>query len=91
MKDTPASTCVTERIRMFILQRFPLARSRQLHCDEPLLERGIIDSLGVLEVVGYLEREFRIIISDDDLSPVTFRSIESLAEFVTSRLDDVEG
>jgi acyl carrier protein len=50
--------------------------------DEPLLKNGLIDSLGILEVVTFVETEFGIVVSDEDLLPENFGSIHSLTSFV---------
>jgi acyl carrier protein len=76
---------VSQRIKTFILEKFPLAMKRGLQNDEKLLEKGILDSMGVLEVVEFLEQEFDISISDEDLLPENFQSIDCLTEFVKQR------
>ena len=73
---------VSEQIKRFIVQQFPLARQRDLGRDDPLLESGILDSLGVLDVVTFLEDELGLTIADDELLPENFRSIASVAAFV---------
>ena len=75
----------TVLIRDFIVQRFPLASSKELTSDLSLLESGIVDSLGVLDLVGFIEEEFGIQAEDDDLVPENFDSIEALTRFVTER------
>ena len=70
------------RIREFVLEKFPLARKRKVANDDNLLESGIIDSLGVLELVEFLQREFAIAVADEDLTPENFRNIECMARFV---------
>jgi acyl carrier protein len=70
------------RIRSFIVKKFPASRKKVLDDKLPLLESGIIDSLGVLDVVTFLEREFMIEVSDDELTPDNFANIRSLASFV---------
>ena len=77
---------VTKRIRSFIVERFPLAR--QLKNDDLLLEKGIIDSQGILEVVIFLENEFEITVHDEDLLPDNFQSIRSMATFSKLLLDN---
>jgi acyl carrier protein len=72
-------------IRTFILEKFPTAKNRGLSDDLPLLESGIIDSLGVLDVVGFLEQTFRIKIDDDELTPDNFANIRRLVAFVESK------
>lgn len=76
---------VNERIASFIIGAFPAARERGLRDGDDLLEEGILDSLGVLDVVAFIEREFGITVADDDLVPEHFRSVERLAAFVRGR------
>lgn len=76
---------VTERIRAYMSERFPAARSRQLAESEPLLANGILDSLGVLELVSFLEAEFQITVIDDDLPPENFESLGRLTAFVDGK------
>ena len=71
-----------EQIRSFILKKFPAAKKRGLNDEMPLLETGIVDSLGVLDVVGFLEQRFRIKIDDDELTPDNFTNVRCLAAFV---------
>lgn len=79
---------VSERIGKFILEHFPTARKRGVRRDEQLIESGVIDSLGVLDIVEYMEREFKITISDEELVPENFRTIDHLAVFVHKKLTD---
>lgn len=51
----------------------------------PLLESGIIDSLGVLDLVGFLEEAFDVKIDDDDLIPENFGNIECIVAFVQKK------
>ena len=76
-----------QQIRGFILKHFPLARGRNIKNDDHLLEQGVIDSLGVLDIVAHLEQEFKIVVNDEDLSPDNFRSIDQLTAFVLTKSD----
>jgi acyl carrier protein len=84
MQDNTVSTYIKD----FIWEHFPLARKRKIIDTDPLLESGILDSLGILEVVAFLEHEFHIILNDDDLMPENFQSIECIAAFVQGRYHD---
>jgi len=77
---------IIELVRQFILNQFPSARRRSLGEADPLLESGIIDSLGVLDVVSFLESEFKITINDDDLTPENFQNIAQITAFVQKKL-----
>jgi acyl carrier protein len=76
---------VTSRIRDFLIGHFPSARTQPLGEDDHLLANGVLDSLGILDLVAYLEREFAIMISDDDLLPENFESLRRLTSFVEER------
>jgi acyl carrier protein len=76
---------VTDRIREYLAEHFPAARSRRLDPDESLLTNGILDSLGVLDVVAFLEAEFKITVSDEDLLPENFESLARLTAFVEDK------
>lgn len=65
-----------------MLQKFPLARKRKVTNQDNLLESGIIDSLGVLDLVTFLQQEFSVAVADDDLTPENFQNIERMAQFV---------
>ena len=79
-----ADTVMT-RVRAFITDRFPAARHKSLGAEERLLENGILDSLGILDLVAYLEAEFGITVSDEDLVPEHFETLERLRAFVVTR------
>ncbi len=74
-----------ERIRTFILEKYPIARKNGLNESSPLLESGILDSLGVLDLVSFVEQEFGIMVSDDELAPENFQNIERLVAFVCTK------
>jgi acyl carrier protein len=57
----------------------------QLPHDEDLLAAELIDSLGITELAGFLEREFGIAVTDEDLVPDNFRSVDSIAAFVARK------
>jgi acyl carrier protein len=50
--------------------------------DLLLIDRGVIDSLGVFELLAFLEREFGIEVGDHELITDNFRSVNAIAEFV---------
>jgi acyl carrier protein len=70
-------------VRRFLATNFPLGRDvNELANDAPLLDAGIIDSTGVLELVDFLEDRFSIRISDDELVPENLNSIGSIVRFL---------
>ena len=75
-----------DQIKNFIVQHFPLAHNRRLNNDEELLESGMLDSLGILEVVTFLEGALGIYIDDVDLLPENFHTISCIATFANNKL-----
>jgi acyl carrier protein len=73
-------------IRKFIYDQFPLAKSKKIQDSSQLLEEGILDSLGVLELVNHLQDEVGIPIEDEELVPENFASIDAIAAFVASKI-----
>jgi acyl carrier protein len=74
------------RIREFVLERFPLAKARGLEDGSQLLEEGILDSLGVLELVNFLQDEMGVPVEDEDLVPENFASVDAIFAFVEAKV-----
>ena len=79
---------INTQIREFILDKFPLARKQQLKDSDTLLETGILDSLGVLDLVGYVEQKFSIVVADEELVPENFQSVDTLATYVQRKTSE---
>ena len=73
---------IQHRIHAFLLEKFPLARKAGVGKDTALLEGGILDSLGILDVVSFLETEFSMVVSDEELLPANFQTLGNLSAFV---------
>jgi len=80
-----------ESIRKFLLDHIPKARQLDVHNDDQLLENGLLDSLGILDVVTYLEEEFNISVSDEELIPDNFQSISKMSAYVQMKKTHVSG
>ena len=73
---------IREPIKDFMQERFPALQSVDLDQRTSLLEGNDIDSLGLLDLVAYLEETFDVEFDDDELSPENFDSVLKLAELV---------
>jgi acyl carrier protein len=78
---------IEAELQQFILRHFPVARQHHVGLHDSLLELGIVDSLGVLELVTFIEKDLGVTLSDDELMPEHFTSIATIADLVTRRLD----
>ncbi len=74
------------RIRDFVLSNFYVADATALRDDASLLDQGIIDSTGVLEVVGFLEESFGIQVKDEEIVPENLDSVACIHEYVSRKL-----
>jgi acyl carrier protein len=81
---------IAQRIQQFLLGKYSLARKRSLSLEEPLLETGVLDSLGILDVVEFLECNFGVRFEDEDLTPENFETISRLAQFVEAKRNGTE-
>jgi len=74
-------------LRRFIADNFPLGgEAAQLDGEQSLVEAGVIDSTGVLELIGYVEETYGLEVPDADLLPENFDSLANVASYVGRRL-----
>ncbi len=74
---------VRDRVRNFIKDAFLVDEFKD---DESFLASGIIDSLGVMQLVAFVESEFSIRVADVELVPQNFDSVERISAFVARKL-----
>ena len=75
-------------LRQFIVENFLFGKAdAPLAGGDSLVERGIIDSTGVLELVGFLEQKYGISIRDEELVPENLDSIDRLVGFVSRKVE----
>jgi|UniRef100_A0A7V2ZI93 acyl carrier protein len=77
----------SETVKNFITENFLFGDDSQLKYDTPLFEKGIIDSTGVLELVSFIEENYKIIIQDDELVQDNFSSISAIEKFLHNKLN----
>jgi acyl carrier protein len=73
------STSPRERIRSFIVDSFFV---EDFADDDSFLRRGLIDSTGMMELVAFLEEQFRISLQDGELVPENLDSLARVTAFV---------
>jgi len=73
---------IKEQVRTFVTSNFYVADPTMLEDEASLLDRGIIDSTGVLEVIFFIEETFGITVEDSEMLPDNLDSIERIASFV---------
>jgi acyl carrier protein len=74
---------LSAELEAFIVEEIALGRGlAAIAPHDDLLSGGIIDSLGVTQLVTFLEDRFAIRISDDELTPANFRTLAAIEAFV---------
>jgi len=74
---------VQNEIRQFIIDNFLMGQdSDDLKDDSSFLEEGVIDSTGVLELVGFLEENYNIKVEDEELIPENLDSIKNICAYI---------
>lgn len=77
---------VEARIRTFITENFVLGGDAGgLGAEDSLMDQGIVDSTGVLELVAFLQDDFGLEIADDEILPENLDSIANLCAFVARK------
>jgi len=78
---------VKTELRKFIVENFMFGQENQDFSDDAsMLENGLIDSTGVLELVAFVEEKYGISVADEELVPTNFDSVDNLAEYVRKKL-----
>ncbi len=77
---------VGNQVKTFIQQNFIFDDRKSLDARESLIGSGIIDSTGVLELIGFLEQTYKLKFDDDELVAENFDSLDKISTFVMGKL-----
>jgi acyl carrier protein len=82
--DTEAT--IRREIRTFVEENFLYLRpDLQLQDGDPLLELGVIDSLGFVELVEEVQSRYGVAVDDIEITEENFGSIEAIARFAAAK------
>ncbi len=71
------------KLRTYFLESFLFTNDQNaLADDDSFLEKGFIDSTGILEVIYFIEDQFKFKVSDDEMVPENLDSINKIVAFV---------
>lgn len=90
MKKTNEIHKIQKKIINFLKMGNPLIQqNKNLPLDKSLLELGLIDSFGIIELVGFIEKNFQIQINDNELTKEKFGSIIKMSKLINSKLKKI--
>ncbi|MCA9468004.1 MAG: acyl carrier protein [Nitrospira sp.] len=73
---------IEDLVRQLILDRAWLSKESNLMDSDSLLQHKVIDSLNMIELIGFLETTFGIHVRNEELAPENFESLSAIARFV---------
>jgi acyl carrier protein len=74
---------IIEEIKAFVIEEFaPDVSKDELANDLDLLKNGVIDSLGLLKLISWIEDHFGVNVEDTALDPDNFRTVDAIDTFV---------
>jgi acyl carrier protein len=77
---------VLEQARDFVIENFMYMRKvKTIGDDESLLRTGVISSLGMMEVVEWVESNFGVSVDPDEITEQNFDTLRGIARFVASK------
>ena len=75
------------KIRTFVVDNFLFGNNENLEDNSSFLDEGIIDSTGVLELVGFIEEKFAITVKDEELIPENLDSINNVTAYLQTKIN----
>lgn len=88
MREMAALGACKDQVRAFLAANFYVGDMAALRDDTSLIDKGIIDSTGVLEVVGFIEQTFGIAVDDSELLPENLDTIQGIAAYVIRKQEE---
>ena len=81
----------TPRIRSsllgFVTRSFNV-QEQDVNLDESLIDQGIVDSFGLVELTTFIEKEFGVPVRQEDMTREAFGSMNKMVRFIVARLDE---
>jgi len=78
---------IEREVRQFVIDNFLLtAGNGEFSSTDSFLETGLLDSMGILNLVEFVREKYSIAIADEELVPEHWDSVRQVVEFVQSKL-----
>ncbi len=79
---------IKQTVKNYILENVLYgAGEDELNYEDSFLEKGIIDSTGVLEIVSFIEEEYDFTVEDEEMVPENLDSVNNLAQFIKGKTE----
>lgn len=77
---------VIDTVRTYLATELRIAQADEVDPDLPLVQRGVIDSIELMQVVSFLEKQYGISIDETEILPGNLRSLNTIQTFVSTKL-----
>jgi acyl carrier protein len=81
---------VKQKIRTFIVENYLFGDDEGLEDNTSFLDEGIVDSTGILELIGYISDEFDIHVEDDEMVPENLDSLNNVSAYIARKVGQTE-
>ncbi|AXV14319.1 acyl carrier protein [Neorhizobium sp. SOG26] len=77
---------IEDTVREFIAENFLFRADAEISDEQSLLDTGVMDSTGVLELIAFLEQTYGITVADEEIVPENLDSISNMTSFLSTKL-----
>lgn len=82
---------ISQKVRNFLFEHYLFGYNESGFCnDYSFLDYGVLDSLGILELITYIENEFGIAVSDAEILPENLDSVDRVTRFVMEKMQQLD-
>jgi acyl carrier protein len=74
-----------QEIRQFVVENFLFGEDSGLKDDSSFLKEGIVDSTGIMQLVAFIQDQYRIAVEDEELTPENLDSIRRVSAFIEGK------
>lgn len=82
---------IQEQVRDFIVESFYVSDPKELSYEISLIDSGIVDSTGMMDIILFLESTYGISIEDEETVPENLETIDRIAAFMARKQSGVAG
>lgn len=79
---------IQNEIRGYIVENILFGDEQKLEVDTPFQENGILDSIGFLEIITFVEGKYGIEITDNEVIPENLGSLQKISDFVGKKVKE---
>jgi len=76
---------ILEKLLEFIVQNFQVEKD-EIDLEKSLIDEGVIDSFGLVEIAGFINNEYAFVIADEDMHRDNFGSVNKIVQFICRRV-----